>query len=49
MGEAVIGKEALGISASACEILPSALGEHIGDFGSLCAAGTYYESEERKG
>lgn len=39
--ESVIEKEALKVSAAACRIFPSALGEQIGDFGSLCVAENY--------
>lgn len=40
--ESVIKKEALNLSADVCKILPSALGEQIGDFGSLCVAENYF-------
>lgn len=36
--ESMIQNEALDFSAAACRILPSAIGEKIGDFGCLCVA-----------
>ncbi len=45
--ELVIKKEALSLSADVCKILPSALGEQIGDFGSLCVADNYLSQLEK--
>ncbi len=43
--EKIIQKEALKSSAEACKILPSALGDRIGDYGSLCVADKHIPSE----
>ena len=39
----VIGAEALAVSAEACRILPSALGEQIGDYAALSLAAYHAE------
>jgi glucokinase len=34
----VIDKEALGIAANCCKVVPAMLGEHIGDYAAIATA-----------
>jgi len=48
MARAVLDAEALPRSAAACEIVPAALGEQIGDVAAVCPV-IYRESESPMG